>query len=73
MESQIQQKRSRGFMGILQQIGPGIVAALALFAAGDISLMTLMGAKWGYSGLWLAVLAVGTLFAFFTVTSKYHL
>lgn len=73
MESQIQQKRSRGFMGILKQIGPGIVAALALFAAGDISLMTLMGAKWGYSGLWLAVLAVGTLFAFFTVTSKYHL
>ena len=73
MESKIQEDRKGGVLGVLKQIGPGIVAALALFAAGDISLMTLMGSKWGYSGLWLAVLAVGTLFAFFTVTSKYHL
>lgn len=73
METQAQQQRSGGILDSLKQIGPGIVAALALFAAGDISLMTLMGSKWGYNGLWLVVLAVGTLFAFFTVTSKYHL
>lgn len=60
-------------VSILKALGPGIIAALALYASGDISLSTVGGARWGYSGLWLMLLACATLVAFFTVTSKYHL
>lgn len=51
-----------------------MVAALALFAAGDITLMTTMGARFGYGApMWLVLVALAGLFAFQTVTARYHL
>lgn len=58
---------------LLKNVGPGIIAALSLYAAGDLTLMSIMGAQWGYHGLWLVVVALGGLLAFFTVTARYHL
>ena len=61
------------FLGYLKSTGPGLVVVLTWLGAGDIVDMGVAGGNYGYSLMWVLVLAVVMRFLFVSLIAKYHL
>jgi len=63
----------RSFVEYLRSFGPGIVIVLTWLGAGDVVDMSTAGANYGYSLLWVFVVAIAFRFLFVTLIARYHL
>ena len=63
----------RSFAEYLRSFGPGIVIVLTWLGAGDVVDMGTAGANYGYSLLWVFVLAIAFRFLFVSLLARYHL
>jgi Mn2+/Fe2+ NRAMP family transporter len=57
----------------LRSFGPGIVIVLTWLGAGDVVDMGVAGANYGYSLMWVLVLAVFVRFVLVSLITRYHL
>jgi Mn2+/Fe2+ NRAMP family transporter len=57
----------------LRSFGPGIVIVLTWLGAGDIVDMGVAGANYGYSLMWVLVLAIFMRFVLVSLIARYHL
>jgi Mn2+/Fe2+ NRAMP family transporter len=57
----------------LRSFGPGIVIVLTWLGAGDVVDMAVAGANYGYSLMWVLVLAVFLRFVLVSLIARYHL
>ena len=57
----------------LRSFGPGIVVVLTWLGAGDVVDMSVAGANYGYSLMWVLVLAVFMRFVLVSLIARYHL
>jgi Mn2+/Fe2+ NRAMP family transporter len=63
----------RTFGEYLRSFGPGIVIVLTWLGAGDVVDMGVAGSNYGYSLIWVLVLAVLLRFAFVSLIARYQL
>ncbi|MCH2203176.1 MAG: Nramp family divalent metal transporter [Fuerstiella sp.] len=63
----------RTFSEYMRSFGPGIVVVLTWLGAGDIVDMGVAGSNYGYSLMWVLVLAVVMRFLFVSLIAKYQL
>ena len=63
----------RSFLGYLSSFGPGLVVVLTWLGAGDIVDMGVAGGNYGYSLMWVLVLAVVMRYLFVSLIAKYQL
>ena len=63
----------RTFVEYLRAFGPGIVIVLTWLGAGDVVDMATAGANYGYSLIWVFVLAVAMRFLFVSLIARYQL
>lgn len=63
----------RTFLEYLRSFGPGIVIVLTWLGAGDVVDMGTAGANYGYSLLWVFVVAVAFRYLFVSLIARYHL
>lgn len=63
----------RSFLGYLRSFGPGLVVVLTWLGAGDIVTMGTSGGNYGYSLMWVVVLAIAIRFLFVSLIAKYQL
>ena len=63
----------RTFFEYLRSFGPGLVVVLTWLGAGDIVEMATAGADFGYSLMWVLVLAVGMRWVMVSVIARYQL
>jgi Mn2+/Fe2+ NRAMP family transporter len=63
----------RSFLEYLRSFGPGIVIVLTWLGAGDVVDMATAGANYGYSLLWVFVIAIAFRFLFVSLIARYHL
>ena len=63
----------RTFLEYLRSFGPGIVIVLTWLGAGDVVDMATAGANYGYSLLWVFVVAVLMRFLFVSLIARYQL
>ena len=61
------------FLGYLRSFGPGLVVVLTWLGAGDIVEMSTAGADFGYSLMWVLVLAVSMRWVMVSVIARYQL
>jgi len=61
------------FLEYLRSFGPGIVIVLTWLGAGDVVDMGTAGANYGYSLLWVFVVAILFRFLFVSLIARYHL
>jgi Mn2+/Fe2+ NRAMP family transporter len=61
------------FLEYLRSFGPGIVIVLTWLGAGDVVDMSTAGANYGYSLLWVFVVAVLMRFLFVSLIARYQL
>lgn len=57
----------------LRSFGPGIVIVLTWLGAGDVVDMGVAGANYGYSLMWVLVVAVFMRFVLVSIVARYHL
>jgi Mn2+/Fe2+ NRAMP family transporter len=63
----------RRFHEYVRSFGPGIVIVLTWLGAGDVVDMGVAGANYGYSLMWVLVLAVFVRFVLVSLITRYHL
>ncbi len=63
----------RTFGEYVRSFGPGLVVVLTWLGAGDIVSMSVAGGNYGYSLMWVLVLAVVMRFLFVSLIAKYQL
>jgi Mn2+/Fe2+ NRAMP family transporter len=63
----------RTFLEYIRSFGPGIVIVLTWLGAGDVVDMATAGANYGYSLLWVFVVAVLIRFLFVSLIARYQL
>ena len=63
----------KSFMEFLRASGPGIVIVLTWLGAGDVVDMGVAGSNYGYSLLWVLVVAVFMRFVFVSLIARYQL
>ena len=63
----------RTFGEYLRSFGPGIVIVLTWLGAGDVVDMAVAGSSYGYSLMWLLVVAVFMRFVFVSLIARYQL
>jgi Mn2+/Fe2+ NRAMP family transporter len=63
----------RSFLEYVRSFGPGIVIVLTWLGAGDVVDMATAGANYGYSLLWVFVVAIAFRFLFVSLIVRYHL
>jgi Mn2+/Fe2+ NRAMP family transporter len=63
----------RSFLEYVRSFGPGIVIVLTWLGAGDVVDMATAGANYGYSLLWVFVVAILFRFLFVSLIVRYHL
>ena len=61
------------FWGYLRSFGPGLVVVLTWLGAGDIVEMAVAGTSYGYSLMWVLVVAVLMRYLFVSLIAKYQL
>ena len=61
------------FLEYLKSFGPGIVVVLTWLGAGDIVEMGVAGGNYGYTLMWVVVLAIIMRFLFVSLIAKYQL
>ena len=61
------------FFGYLRSFGPGLVVVLTWLGAGDIVEMGTAGADFGYSLMWVLVLAISMRWVMVSVIARYQL
>src|SRR5687767_10962790 len=61
------------FRDYLRSFGPGLVVVLTWLGAGDIVDMAIAGGSYGYSLMWLLVVALGMRFLFVSRIALYQL
>lgn len=62
-----------GFLGYLRGMGPGIVAVLTWFGAGDVVGAGVAGGNYGYALMWTMVVAVLMRYVLVSQVAKYQL
>lgn len=55
---------------LLRKIGPGIITAALIFGPGSLTINTKLGAGFGYSLLWVIVMAIILMTAFTNITTR---
>jgi Mn2+/Fe2+ NRAMP family transporter len=63
----------RTFLEYLRSFGPGLIVVLTWLGAGDIVEMGVSGGNYGYSLMWVLVLAIVMRFLFVSLIAKYQL
>lgn len=63
----------RTFLEYIRSFGPGIVIVLTWLGAGDVVDMATAGSNYGYSLLWVFVIAVAMRFLFVSAIARYQL
>jgi len=63
----------RSFLEYLRSFGPGIVIVLTWLGAGDVVDMGVAGSNYGYSLMWVLVVAVLMRFLFVSLIARYQL
>ena len=63
----------QSFLEYVRSFGPGIVIVLTWLGAGDVVDMATAGANYGYSLLWVFVVAILFRFLFVSLIVRYHL
>jgi Mn2+/Fe2+ NRAMP family transporter len=63
----------RGFWQYLRSLGPGLIAVLTWLGAGDVVEAGVSGGNYGYSLMWVVVVALLVRFLFVSLLAKYHL
>jgi Mn2+/Fe2+ NRAMP family transporter len=63
----------RSVLEYLRAFGPGIVIVLTWLGAGDVVDMGVAGANYGYSLMWVLVLAIFMRFVLVSLIARYHL
>jgi Mn2+/Fe2+ NRAMP family transporter len=63
----------RSFVEYVRSFGPGIVIVLTWLGAGDVVDMATAGANYGYSLLWVFVVAIAFRYLFVSLIVRYHL
>jgi Mn2+/Fe2+ NRAMP family transporter len=63
----------RTFLEYLGSFGPGLIVVLTWLGAGDIVEMGVAGGNYGYSLMWVLVLAIVARFFFVSLIAKYQL
>ena len=63
----------KSFFEYLRSFGPGLVVVLTWLGAGDIVDMGVAGGEYGYSLMWVLVLAILMRFLFVSLIAKYQL
>jgi Mn2+/Fe2+ NRAMP family transporter len=63
----------RSALEYLRAFGPGIVIVLTWLGAGDVVDMGVAGANYGYSLMWVLVLAIFMRFVLVSLIARYHL
>jgi Mn2+/Fe2+ NRAMP family transporter len=63
----------KSFLDFLKAFGPGIIVVLTWLGAGDIVDMGVAGANYGYSLLWVLVIAVFMRFVLVSLIGRYQL
>lgn len=63
----------RTFGEYLRSFGPGIVVVLTWLGAGDVVDMAVAGSSYGYSLMWVLVVAVLMRFVFVSAIARYQL
>ncbi|MCH7725169.1 MAG: Nramp family divalent metal transporter [Planctomycetes bacterium] len=63
----------RTFLEYLRSFGPGMIVVLTWLGAGDIVEMGVSGGNYGYSLMWVLVLAIVMRFLFVSLIAKYQL
>ncbi|MCA9009746.1 MAG: Nramp family divalent metal transporter, partial [Planctomycetaceae bacterium] len=63
----------RTFYEYVRSFGPGLVVVLTWLGAGDIVEMGIAGGDFGYSLMWVLVLAIAMRFLFVSLIAKYQL
>lgn len=63
----------RSFLDFVKAFGPGIIVVLTWLGAGDVVDMGVAGANYGYSLLWVLVLAVFLRFVLVSLIGRYQL
>lgn len=63
----------RTFMEYLRSFGPGIMIVLTWLGAGDVVDMGIAGSNYGYSLMWVLVLAIFMRFIFVSLIARYQL
>lgn len=61
------------FRGYMRSFGPGLIVVMTWLGAGDIVEMSVAGGQFGYSLMWVLVLALGMRFLFVSLIVKYQL
>ena len=61
------------FFGYLRSFGPGLIVVMTWLGAGDIVESSVAGGNYGYSLMWVVVLAVIMRFLFVSLIAKYQL
>ena len=61
------------FLEYLRSFGPGIIIVLTWLGAGDVVDMSIAGANYGYSLMWVLVVAIGMRFLFVSLIARYQL
>ena len=63
----------KSFLDFLKAFGPGIIVVLTWLGAGDVVDMGVAGANYGYSLLWVLVVAVFMRFVLVSLIGRYQL
>ncbi|MDA1277487.1 MAG: Nramp family divalent metal transporter [Verrucomicrobia bacterium] len=63
----------RSFMEYVRSFGPGLIVVLTWLGAGDVVDMGVAGSNYGYSLLWVLVVAVFMRFIFVSLIARYQL
>jgi Mn2+/Fe2+ NRAMP family transporter len=63
----------RSFVEYLRSFGPGLVVVLTWLGAGDVVDMGVAGANYGYSLMWVLVVAVFMRYVFVSLIARYQL
>ncbi len=61
------------FLEYLRSFGPGIIIVLTWLGAGDVVDMSIAGANYGYSLMWVLVVAIVMRFLFVSLIARYQL
>src|SRR6185436_8270386 len=63
----------RTFVQYLRSLGPGLIAVLTWLGAGDVVEAGMAGGNYGYSLMWIVVVALLIRFLFVSLIAKYQL
>lgn len=69
-EAEVKSNRGGSLKTALQSLGPGIIIAALVFGPSKITIISILGAKYNYSMLWLVVIAIFFMIIFTSMSAR---